>query len=69
MKIVKLERTEKTIYQLTCLNLWGRKKVYKIFPFLFGWRYCDTGKNIPYRIDVSVGNIANDMEIGDVKIL
>lgn len=69
MKIIKLERTEKTVYQLTCVNIWGRKKVYKIFPFLFGWRYCNTGQEVPYFISVSVANIAKDMEIGDVKIL
>lgn len=69
MKIFKLERPENSIYLLTCVNFWGSKKQYKIFPYLFGWRYCDNGKEIPHKISVAVGNIAKGMQIGDAKIL
>lgn len=69
MRIVQLKRTEKTIYELTCTNILGIKKVNKIFPYLFGWRYCKTGKEIPYKISIAVRNIAENMKIGDLKRL
>jgi len=69
MRIVQLKRVEKSIYEFTYVNFWGRKKVSKIFPYLFGWRYCNTGKIVPHYISVSIGNIAEGMQIGDLKIL
>ena len=69
MKIIQVKRIDESIYNLTYKTYFGRIKTAKIFPFLFGWRYCDTGKDLPYRIDVSVGNMAKNLKVNEVKTL
>lgn len=65
MKIIKLKRIEESIYQLTYYNVWGLYKSVKIFPYFYGWRFLETGKELNHDKSVAISQMSKGLNIGD----
>ena len=67
MKLIKITKIEKALFQIEYRNFWGSKKTKKIYPYLHSWRWSETGEEVPYFISTSIGSIARELAINETK--
>lgn len=67
MKLIKITKVEDSIFEIEYRNFWGVSKTKRIYPYLNNWRWCDTGKEMPFFASTSVANLAQYIQIKETK--
>lgn len=67
MKLIKITKVDKSVYEIVYKNFWNQLVTKRIYPYLFCWRWSENGKEVPFFISTSIGNIAKDLNVNETK--